>query len=403
MDLRSGIPFWLATNGILADYPPLEQDLPNEEIVIIGSGISGALAAHELCKAGFRCTMIDKRMLSSGSTWASTAQINYEIDVMLKDLAAKYDEPFAAACYQASFESVTSLKKVFLETGVGAGFEDKRSLYVASNRKGEKEIEEELKIRTRNHMPAAYVSHDQLQSDYQLDKRCALTHEHAAQLDAYKAAAGLIKHHQQNGNLTVYTRTGIDKLQPEKDSVTLMTDNGHTIKARYVVCAPGYEAGQFIPQGLKFFLYSTYALVTQPLPEKVFWKDKCQIWETARPYFYMRTTQDNRIMMGGQDSIFKNPAVRDALLESKCRKILEQFNELFPAINVRPDFTWCGTFSFTLDGLPYIGLHPKLDNVYFALGYGGNGTTFSMIAAEMITNSLLGKPDRRQKLFGFDR
>lgn len=403
MDLRSGIPFWLATNGLLADFPTLEHDLPDEEIVIIGSGISGALAAHELCSAGFKCTMIDKRMLSSGSTWASTAQINYEIDVMLQSLAKKYDETFAVACYEASFESVHRLQEVFLKTGIDASLEQKQSLYIASNGKGEKEIEAEIKIRTRNSFPAEYVSHTDLMHDYGIDRKCALTHGHAAQLDAYKAAAGLITYHQQQGNLTVYTRTAISKIQPEKDGVVLLTGNEHTIRAKYVVCAPGYEAGNFIPQGLLFFLYSTYALVTQPIDDSLFWKDCCQIWESARPYFYLRTTKDNRIMMGGQDSIFKNPVIRDALLEKKTRKILDQFHELFPQIEAWPDFTWCGTFSFTMDGLPYIGLHPKLDRVYFALGYGGNGTTFSMIAAEVITNTLLGKPDHRQRLFAFDR
>lgn len=403
MDLRSGIPFWLAKNGLLADYPSLERPLPDEEIIIIGSGISGALAAHELCSAGFRCTMIDKRMLSSGSTWASTAQINYEIDVMLNSLAKKYDEAFAVAAYEASFASVHKLQDIFKQTGVDAAVEAKRSLYIASNRSGEREIEAEIKIRTRNSFPADYISHEELLSDYRIDRPCALTHTHAAQLDAYKAAAGLIMYHEQKGNLTVYTRTAIDKIQPDKDGVTLLTTNGHTIRAKYVVCAPGYEAGDFIPQGLKFFLYSTYALVTQPIDEHLFWKERCQVWETARPYFYMRTTQDNRIMMGGEDSIFKNATIRDALMEKKCNKILEQFHALYPDIKVQSDFTWCGTFSFTIDGLPYIGLHPKLDRVYFALGYGGNGTTFSMIAAEVIKNTLLGIPDHRQRLFGFDR
>lgn len=403
MDLRSGIPFWLATNGLLADFPALTHALDDEEIVIIGSGISGALAAHELCSAGFRCTMIDKRMLSSGSTWASTAQINYEIDTMLSDLAKIHDEAFAVAAYEASFASVQRLQEVFQETGVDADVSPKPSLYIASDKKGQKEIEEEIRIRNRNNFPAEYVSQEELAGKYRLDRRCALTHQHAAQLDAYKAAAGLIIHHQQQGNLTIYTRTGIDKIQPDKDGVTLLTTEGHTIRCRYVVCAPGYEAGQFIPQGLKFRLYSTYALVTQPVDQSKLWEDCCQIWETARPYFYMRTTKDDRIMIGGQDISFKNAVARDLLLGKKSDLLLRQFHELFPDIPVQADFTWCGTFSVTPDGLPYIGLHPKLDRVYFALGYGGNGTTFSMIAAEVIKNSLLGRPDHRQRLFGFER
>src|SRR5688572_10158035 len=81
IDLHSGFPYWPLKSGIRAEFPKLTRDLPDEECVIIGSGISGALAAHELCSAGVRVTMLDRRLLSSGSTWASTAQLNYEIDV----------------------------------------------------------------------------------------------------------------------------------------------------------------------------------------------------------------------------------------------------------------------------------------------------------------------------------
>ena len=52
MNLHSGLPYWLVLNGLANDYPPLTESL-SEEVVIIGSGISGALVANELCKAGF--------------------------------------------------------------------------------------------------------------------------------------------------------------------------------------------------------------------------------------------------------------------------------------------------------------------------------------------------------------
>src|SRR5688572_673819 len=102
IDLHSGLPYWPLVSGLLADYPKLDRDLPGEEVVVIGSGISGALAAHELCSAGVQVTMLDRRMLSSGSTWASTAQINYEIDVNITQLTALYGEKAAVAIYRAN-------------------------------------------------------------------------------------------------------------------------------------------------------------------------------------------------------------------------------------------------------------------------------------------------------------
>jgi glycine/D-amino acid oxidase-like deaminating enzyme len=402
MDLHSGIPFWLVKNGLLADYPALEKDLLKEEVVIIGSGIAGALAAHELCSAGFHCTMVDKRLLSSGSTWASTAILNYELDFSLSQLSRMYDEEFALGVYQASLASVHRMQAIAKETHLLDCIEIKSSLYLASDERGTREIEEEYQIRSRHDFPVELLEENQLSGIYGIKRKNALFHHHALQLDPYRITVGLIQYHMQRGSLKVYTRTTIKKLQSHSGGVTLLTDKGHTIQARHVVCAPGFESRQFLPQQV-MALNSTYALVTQPLPGPGFWKDRSMIWESARPYFYLRTTADNRIMMGGEDLPFQNETARDRLLHKKAKLLLQKFKELFPHIVVQADFCWCGTFGETSDGLPYIGAYPGMDHVYFALGYGGNGTSFSITGAQIICQQLKGVPDERSRLFSFER
>ena len=65
--------------------------------------------------------------------------------------------------------------------------------------------------------------------------------------------------------------------------------------------------------------------------------------------------------------------------------------------------TWCGTFSSTKDGLPFIGNWPDKERIFFDLGYGGNGITFSMIGAQIICHMLQGVKDERSHVFGYDR
>ena len=402
MDLHSGYPFWLVKNGLLADYPALEQDLLQEEVVIIGSGISGALSAFALCSAGFRCMIIDKRLVSSGSTWASTAQLNYEIDSSMVQLAKWYGEDYALKVYQASLASVHRIQEVAKGAGLAGCLEPKSSLYLASDKKGARAIEKEYEMRKKHGLPISLLTREELKKDFVIDKEYALFHDHAVQLDAYKLTASLIEHCEKNAGLQIYTRTAITNIGSDKNGAVLKTDRGNTIKARYVICAPGYESEQFLPKK-QITLHSTYALVTQPLPEECFWKGKCLIWESMRPYFYLRTTSDNRIMMGGEDESFSDEKKRDKLLDKKRDRLLKNCKELFPHIPVEADFHWCGTFGETKDGLPLIGKYPGIDNVYFALGYGGNGTTFSMIASEVICNELKGIKDERATLFRFGR
>jgi glycine/D-amino acid oxidase-like deaminating enzyme len=112
-----------------------------------------------------------------------------------------------------------------------------------------------------------------------------------------------------------------------------------TIGARRVVCAAGYESDQFLdrPAGT---LHSTYALASEPLASQAGWPERCLIWETARPYFYARQSEDGRAIIGGGDTIFSTDHQRDNLLERKVVQLAARFRKLFPAIELTPEFAW---------------------------------------------------------------
>ena len=90
-------------------------------------------------------------------------------------------------------------------------------------------------------------------------------------------------------------------------------------------------------------------------------------------------------------------------MHRKTKQLANDYLRLFPDSEFEPEFSWTGTFGTTADGLPYIGRYPKLPHTYFALGFGGNGITFSLIAAEMLTDILTGKKNQDTGLFSFDR
>jgi len=117
----------------------------------------------------------------------------------------------------------------------------------------------------------------------------------------------------------------------------------------------------------------------------------------------MRTTKDNRIIVGGRDEEFYNPAKRDKLIKSKTHSLKKDFNKLFPSTELIPEFSWTGTFGSTDDALPYIGTYKKTPHTYYALGFGGNGITFSVIAAEIIADMITGKKNKDSELFSFNR
>ncbi|WP_270086972.1 NAD(P)/FAD-dependent oxidoreductase [Sphingobacterium sp. SYP-B4668] len=401
MDLYSGLPFWIVKNELYDYYNPLREDL-KIDVAIIGSGITGALVAHELCEAGIECAIFDKRTVSTGSTAASTAQLQYEIDVPLHEMIADVGEKRAVAAYHCSLESIDDIQALLSKIKVKADFKRVSTVFVASNRKGRRMINAEYECRLQHGLPVSYLNEEELHQQYGIKAFGALYNDRSAQMDCYRASTGIIQHHQKRKELSVYSPVEIIDYQERKEGYTLLTNDGRRVNCKYVIIAAGFEAGKFLPKEV-MKLNSTYALVSNPIDPAQFWKERSLIWETRSPYFYMRSTVDNRIMMGGEDEPFRNPKLRDVLLRKKVRKLSYKFKKMYPEIPFEVSMAWCGTFSSTPDGLPFIGEWPGRKRMLYALGYGGNGITFSMIAAQIIRNQLSGTRDQRKDVFGFER
>src|ERR1044072_5834249 len=145
MNLKAGFPYWLIKNGLLYDYPKLEND-SDVDVVVMGGGISGALVAHYLTEAGIECTVIDARTIGLGSTCASTSLLQYEIDVPLSDLVKKIGHKNAVTAYQLCGESIHKLFDITKKIGFD-DFEYKKSLLYATGKSHLPFLKEEYKIR----------------------------------------------------------------------------------------------------------------------------------------------------------------------------------------------------------------------------------------------------------------
>ncbi|HSH95064.1 MAG TPA: FAD-binding oxidoreductase, partial [Roseimicrobium sp.] len=184
--------------------------------------------------------------------------------------------------------------------------------------------------------------------------------------------------------------------------VCLRTGNGHRITARYAIMATGYESID-TPPADQVRLNVSYVIASQPQPPGVLWENECLIWETSRPYRYVRTTADHRILMGGADEPFTRYSRSKTRLTTKARELKKGFHELFPHLSFKTDYAWSGAFGESLDGLPFIGAKPNAPRVLYALGYGGNGITFGQIAATLLSRVCQKQPAPDLRLFGFNR
>jgi glycine/D-amino acid oxidase-like deaminating enzyme len=399
MNLVSGYPFWLIKDGLIIDYPSLQQDIKTE-VLIIGAGISGALAGYYLINAGVDCMVADARSIGLGSTCASTSLLQYEIDVPLTELAQKRGTADAVRAYKICEASIEKLRQL-TQTISFTDFQLKKSLYYSAYKKDDYFLQGEFAMRKKHGFKVHYLDAVTVKKDFGFEATAILS-DTAAQTNAYTLTHALHQSTIKKG-LRVYDRTLITKLTHNKNKIVLQTEKGYIITAKKIVFANGYEAVKYIGKKIAD-LNSTYACISEPLSQYTpFWKDDALIWNTADPYLYLRNTPDKRIIVGGRDERFSNAISRDKLLPLKTKQLEHDFIKLFPKIPFKTEFSWAGTFGSTKDGLPFIGHYKKMNNCFFALGFGGNGITFSLIAAEMITALITKGRTKDNSLFSFDR
>jgi glycine/D-amino acid oxidase-like deaminating enzyme len=400
MDLRSHYPYWLLKNGIVREYPSLWENL-STDVVIMGAGISGALVAWQLSKEGCPLIVLDKRHVAMGSTAASTSLLQYEIDTPLHELQQIVGKENAIQSYLLCRQSIYELKEISTELTVDVGFSLRSSFQFASRASHLKKLEAEYQARRTAGIETALFNARDTKKLYHLDKAGGLYSKDAGQVDAYKMTHAILDQVEKRGN-RVLDLSPVTQIKHLKRGVELRVGNKHTIKARKLVIACGYESQQYLTKKIER-LASTYAIISEPFDRSEFWFENSLIWETAAPYLYLKTTQDYRVLIGGKDVPFYNPNKRDKLIGSKARQLEKSFVRLFPKLSFKTDFEWAGTYSHTKDGLPYIGSIPERPHTFFALGYGGNGITFSQIAARIISDQLMGRKNVHGDIFSFNR
>jgi glycine/D-amino acid oxidase-like deaminating enzyme len=400
MDLRSDYPYWLLRKGIIHSYPSITR---NEKtyIAVIGGGISGALVARELILAGYDVILVDRRHIGMGSTAASTSLLQYEIDVPLARLSATIGEKAAARSYELCKTAISKIELVARQVAAPELVAPCASFQFASHKADKAALRKEYEMRRKYGFRINWLEQREIESKFHFSRSAGILSEEGAVADAYSLTHALLADSIQKG-LKVFDHTWITDIQHGRSAITLTTARGQKITAKKLVIACGYESQRYIRKRVQS-LHSTFAIVSEQQQQQEFWHRNAMIWETQVPYLYLRATDDNRIIIGGKDIPSGNPKKRDALLGAKANALRISFLRLFPGIPFRIDFRWAGSFASTKDGLPYIGAVREHLNTYFAMGAGGNGITFSVIAAGIINDLMAGRKNADAGLFSFDR
>jgi glycine/D-amino acid oxidase-like deaminating enzyme len=348
--------------------------------------MTGALVAHAFASAGVPVVLLERSFVGRGSTAASSALLLQEPDLELTKLAGRYGLRQARRIWELSRQSVRGLISLLTRLRVRCSLEARDSVYYASDAQGLARLRREYAYRTRSGFDAEWLDTTALRRLTGITGGGAIRTRGSAQFDPYRACLGVLGAAGAAG-ARIFEGSTARRISTTRERVRIHTSGG-VVEADRVVIATGYATPHFRPLVGRFRMYRTYVLATEPLRAAArhgLGLADVMIWDTERPYHYARWTPDRRLLLGGGDRVVRSHERSGPRLTAATRELRAHFERQLPALaDVDTPAAWEGLFAITPDSLPYIGPHLRYPRHWFALGYGGNGMTFSFMAARLL-------------------
>lgn len=405
-DLRTGHPLWADSNALGVATKALSTSTA-VDIAIIGAGVTGAFMAHALAssadnlKEAFRRSpqilVLDRRPPLQGSTLASTAMLQWEIDLPLVELTKKIGLEKASRAYRRCYRALEDLTELVRSEHIRCAFEERATLYLAGDQYGSRALATEVEARTDLGLPSQYLSASDLRERFGIDRTGAILSQGSASANPGQLAAALLRRSIDLGTRVISPAEVLDVLA-DPEGVSLKLAHGVVVRARKVVFCTGYELPEMV-RIPKADILSTWAIASDRSATMPDWLKSMMVWEASDPYLYFRSTPDGRIILGGEDEEDPERHTISRLLDTKAAILKKKLEQLVPDISLEPQYKWAGAFGSSTTGLPFIAPAKDMNNVWVVAGLGGNGITYSVIASQIITAAFSGSNDKDSDLY----
>lgn len=395
--LRTGRSVWSDTPHPQLMTRPLRRPLQCD-VAIVGAGISGAFMAEALSRHYDRVVVLDRRAPAMGSTHASTAMLQYEIDTPLTELSDMIGHPKAARAWRRSFAATQGLIRLVRDEKIPCGLEDRSALYLAGDEMGGRGMEKEARARRRAGLDCEFLSGRELKARYGIARTGAIFSDRVAVADPVALARGLLRRARARG-AKIFAPCEVHNVMGAARGV-MLDAGGWFVEAKAAVFCTGYEVLKGIPDQ-HTEITSSWAAATAPHADYPAWLDQTLVWEAASPYLYLRTGAQGQLIVGGEDADLDSPSYRAGTLGLKAKKLAQKTSRLLPGLKPKWTHVWAGAFGESSDGLPIIGAVPGMPHCFAVMGFGGNGTVYSMLAAQLMPGLLKGRPAKDAELFAF--
>lgn len=350
------------------DLPRLNQEA---DVCIVGAGIVGCTLATQLTRAGKSVVVLEARDVALGASGRNAGFIATLLEPtyhhQIEDLG-----PDGARELRVLGLRNRAIVKQFLDD-YGVWYEQNGSMIVSVSEEEQQELVDEAAALRRDGFDVELFDHDPTSHGF----FGAIYEARDLATQPYKLVTAIAEH----SGATIISNCSVWKIEPGDDCV-IVNGQRATVRAQQVcLCTNAYSPA--IDPHFSEFVAPKRAqiLTTAPVPRFLDVPVSAE-WG----YQYFRQLPDGRFLMGGKRNKFLEQEVgyndvetSPALQAELGRFIAEHFPELS---GVPVERRWSGILGFTPDHLPLVGHLPDVPDVFFAVGFNGEGMAMGAAAAE---------------------
>lgn len=374
---------WMGVE-VLPDAPVAEGSF-TADTVIVGSGIAGLSAAHELAAVGHKVIVVDRGSIAGGMTSRTTAHLAPICDDTISSLLDLRGEEMAKLFQQSQEAAVDRIEAIVHELGIDCGFRRLDGfLFPAVGMKREeakKQLDKEFDAAQK---AGAAIEHAKGVPFVGFKTAPALRYPRQATFHPLKYLQAIARAAVDKGG-RLFAHSPVVRIAGSPQGVEVQTQNGTRIAAGHAIVATNSPINKRVELHSKMAPYRTYAMAFgiawDTLPDALY-------WDMAEPYHYVRlhsgSGAGDYLIAGGEDhksGEADDGTERFGKLEAWIRKLVPELGKVA--------HRWSGQVMMTLDHCGYIGRDPDDERVFVATGDSGQGITHGVLAGLLIKDLIV--------------
>lgn len=380
----SRVSIWRGTAEASA-FPALQGQV-EADVAVIGGGITGVTLAMLLSEAGKSVVVLEAHGVGSGATGNSTGNLYSVVSGGLHRIGIKWDRTVMAAVAESRTQAVERIEKTISRFALDCGFQRCGLHLYATTVARTSVVDREYDALKSLGIPAELTT--EVATPLKAVRTLVVPNQAQFQPFAYVNA---LARHVATGQCRIFERSPV--IEIDEGAHAVKTARGMVI-ARDIVLATHTPKRRFLVQA-EMQPHREYGIALSlpqvKLPPGVFWGIGDFTHSIRR---FTAGDQEYLLVIGEEHATGQHDAVA-ALTR------LETFAREHFDVKAIP-FSWSAQNYRAADGLPYIGRSHASD-LYIATGFGTDGLTYGTLAAEILSDRILGRTNRWAGLYEASR